>query len=308
MDLTKLKTYSIRKRKSKVDKSLLAKSLAAGASFEQFLSSLPNILKAKDLREIVDAVVAARRRRKPVIFFMGAHVVKCGLSPLVIALIKKGIITSVATNGAGIIHDFELAFCGQTSEDVASSLEDGSFGMARETALFINTAVKEGVLEGLGLGACVGAKIAVERLKNKELSIAHTCFKEGVPLTVHVALGTDIIHQHPSCDGAATGEASLRDFRTLTEEVVRLNGGGVVFNVGSAVILPEVFLKSLSVARNLKGPVRHFITVNLDMNFHYRPYQNIVVRPTKGAGRGFYIVGHHEILLPLLVQAIMEAC
>lgn len=306
MDLSKLKTYSIKKRKSKVNKSLFAKPLKARASLKHFLSSLPNILKAKELKEVVEAIVRARKKNKPVMFLMGAHVIKCGLSPLIIELVKKGVVTSVALNGAGIIHDFEIAFCGQTSEDVASSLEDGSFGMVRETADFINSAIHEGLPLGLGFGDSVALKIETDSLKYKDLSVAYACFKKKIPLTVHVAIGTDIIHQHLSCNGAETGEATLLDFRRFTEEVSKLGHGGVVVNIGSAVILPEVFLKALGVARNLTGSVNDFTTANFDMNFHYRPLQNIVSRPVQGSGRGYYILGHHEIMLPLLAAAIIE--
>ncbi len=307
MDISKLKTYSINARKSKVDKSFLARPLPAKAGFRSFLNSLPNLLKAKELKEIVAAIVCARKRKKPVLLMMGAHVVKCGLSPLVVEFLKKGIFTSVSTNGAGIIHDFELAYCGRTSEDVACTIKDGSFGMARQTAEFLNGAIADGADKGLGLGVSVGRRIEAEKLRYRQLSIAAACFRLRRLLSVHVALGTDIIHQHPSCDGARTGEATLRDFRSLTEEVARLDGGGVVVNFGSAVILPEVFLKALSVARNLTGRVRDFTTVNFDMNFHYRPHQNIVTRPLDGCGRGYYILGHHEIMMPFLFQAITEA-
>ena len=306
MDLSKLKTYSIKKRKSKVNKAFFAQALFAGASFGDFWESLPGILKAKELKEVVQAIVRARRKNKPVIFLVGAHVIKCGLSPLIIRLIENNIVTAVAMNGAGIVHDFEIAFCGWTSEDVANALKDGGFGMVRETAEFINSAVREGVQEGRGFGESVGIKIEREHLKNKGSSIAYACLKKRIPLTVHVAIGTDIIHQHLSCNGADTGEATLRDFRRFTEEVAKIGNGGVVVNIGSAVILPEVFLKALSVARNLKRGVTHFTTVNFDMNFHYRPFQNIVLRPVEGSGRGYYILGHHEIMIPLLTQAIME--
>jgi len=306
MDLSKLKTYSIKSRKSKVDKALFAKPLKRGRAFRDFFASLPNLLKAKELKEVVAAIVKARRKNKPVMFLMGAHVIKCGLSPIILELIEKDIITCVATNGAGIIHDFEIALCGSTSEDVGASLEDGSFGMARETAETINAALKEGVQEGRGFGESVAFKIERENLKYKALSIACACLKKRIPLTVHVALGADIIHQHPSASGADTGEASLRDFRRFTDEVAKLGRGGVVVNIGSAVVLPEVFLKALSVARNITGDVKDFTTVNFDMFFHYRPQQNIVLRPVASKGRGYYILGHHEIMLPLLAQAVIE--
>jgi hypothetical protein len=241
-----------------------------------------------------------------VILMMGAHVVKCGLSPLVIELIRHKIVTVVAMNGAGAIHDFEIAYGGRTSEDVTVSLKDGSFGMARETASFINGALKDGVARGHGFGASIGYRIENERLRHKDLSIAYACWKEGIPLTVHVAIGTDIVHQHADFSGADTGEASARDFRLLTQEVAGLDAGGVVLNFGSAVVMPEVFLKALSVARNLTGRVKGFTTANFDMNVSYRPHQNIVTRPVLDSGRGFYIVGHHEIMLPLFVQAILE--
>ncbi len=306
MDFSKLKTYSIKKRKSKVDKALLAFPLKKGSSFCDFFDSLPNILKAKDLKEIVSAVISARRKGKPVMFLAGAHVIKCGLSPLVIDLIEKGIITSVAFNGAGIIHDFEIAFCGSTSEDVAESLKDGSFGMAEETAEYLNAAIKDGALEEKGLGEAVGLMISRRALKYKNLSIAYACLKNKIPLTVHVAIGTDIIHQHASANGADIGHTSMCDFRKITEEVAKLGNGGVVLNFGSAVILPEVFLKALSVARNLNGTIKNFTTANFDMNFHYRPFQNIVTRPVQPSGKGYYVVGHHEIMLPLLAQACLE--
>ncbi len=307
MDFSKVKTYSIKKRKSKVDKRLFAFTNARGCRFASFFDSLPNVLKANELKEVVSSIVQARgSKNKPVMLLSGAHVIKCGLSPIVIELIEREIITSVAFTGAGIIHDFEIAYCGQTSEDVAEALKDGSFGMAQETAEYLNAAVAEGVREGRGFGDSVGLMMERKRLKYRHLSIAYACFKKRIPLTVHVAIGTDIIHQHPSAKGSDIGEASMRDFRKFCDETARLDRGGVVLNFGSAVILPEVFLKALSVARNITGRVGAFTTVNFDMNIHYRPMQNIVVRPTQGSGKGFYIVGHHEIMLPLLAQAVLE--
>lgn len=290
-----------------MDRTLFAKPLEAGATLRSFFYSLPNLLKANELKEISRAIVVAKKKGKPVILMMGAHVIKCGLSPLVIDLIERGIVSAVATNGAGVIHDFEIAYWGATSEDVASALGDGSFGMARETADFINSAIKEGVGEGLGLGASVGLKIERSQCKNKTLSIAYACRKKRIPLTVHVAIGTDIVHQHANFSGRDTGEASARDFRMLAEVVARLDAGGVLLNFGSAVMMPEVFLKALSVARNLTGRVKNFTTANFDMNFHYRCQENIVSRPTHGAGRGYYIVGHHEIMMPLLAAAVSHA-
>jgi hypothetical protein len=302
----KIKTYSIARRKSKVKAGDFAKPPRAGLSFAQFYQSLPDILKAKDTRAVVGAVIKARKARKPVIFMAGAHVIKCGLSPVVIELLKKKIITCVALNGAGIIHDFEIAYAGVTSEDVAKELRHGRFGMVKETADFLNAAIKEGAARGYGIGYSVGKMFSDAKLPYNELSIIYHAFKLGVPLCVHVAIGTDIIHQHPSFDPSSCAEASFRDFHLLVEEVSRLNNGGVVLNFGSAVILPEVFLKALNLARNMGGAVKDFVTANFDMIYQYRPAENIVRRPAMGDGKGYYIIGHHEIMLPFLAQAIME--
>ncbi len=306
ININKVKTYSVKKRLSKVKLGDFAKFPARGASFSKFYASLPNILQAKDIRAIVDAVVSARKKKKSVIFMAGAHVIKCGLSPVVIELIKKKVITCIVLNGAGIIHDFEIAFQGKTSEDVAENLKNGKFGMGRESADFLNNAVKEGVREGLGLGSAVASKIASSKLRYQNLSLTFQAHKHKIPVCVFVAIGTDIIHQHPSFDAALTGEGSLRDFYLLVENVIRLNQGGVVLNFGSAVILPEVFLKALNLSRNLANPVKDFITANFDMIYQYRPMQNVVCRPVEAGGRGYYIIGHHEIMLPLLAQAIIE--
>jgi hypothetical protein len=277
-----------------------------GVSFKKFWDGLPDILAAKDLRRLSKDIVAARRKKKGVIFMLGAHVIKCGLSPLIADLMKRGAVTAVALNGAGIIHDTELAMAGKTSEDVGPALNDGSFGMAKETAEFINTAIDKGVRKGLGIGQAVGRRIALEKLPNAGMSILAAGVTFKVPVTVHVAIGTDIIHQHPSCNGAATGEGSLIDFRNLVYSVVRLDSGGVVVNIGSAIILPEVFLKALNIARNLGHTVKDFTAANLDMILHYRPNQNVVTRPVADGGYGCNIIGHHEIMVPLLYQSIIE--
>jgi hypothetical protein len=275
-------------------------------SFLSFYNSLPNILKAKELGSVVDAVVRAYRRKKAVIFMAGAHVIKCGLNPIVIELIKKKVISCICLNGAGIIHDFEVAFQGKTSEDVSENLKYGKFGMGKETAEFINDAVKEAVPEGLGLGNAVASKIITSNLRYKNLSLFYHAHKHKIPVCVYIAIGTDTIHQHPSFDAALTAEGSLRDFHLLVENVSQLNNGGVVLNFGSAVILPEVFLKALNLARNLGNQVKNFTTANFDMLYHYRPEQNVVLRPVVSGGKGYYIIGHHEIMLPLLAQAIVE--
>jgi translation initiation factor 1 (eIF-1/SUI1) len=306
IDINRVKTYSVLSRRSKVAVADFAKMPAKKRSFRDFYNSLPDILKARDIRAVVDAVVAARRKKKTVILMAGAHVIKCGLNPVLIELVKKKVITCIALNGAGIIHDFEIALQGKTSEDVAESLNTGRFGMGKEPADFINNAVKEGVAEGLGFGEAVAEKISRSKLRHKELSLAYNSAKYNVPLCVCVAIGTDIIHQHPSFDAALTAEGSLRDFRLLVENVRLLNNGGVVLNFGSAVLLPEMFLKALNLARNLGAKVKDFTAANFDMIYHYRPQQNVVSRPVMSGGRGYYIVGHHEIMLPFLAQAIIE--
>ncbi len=306
ININKVKTYSIRNRLSKVKVGDFAIAPEPKRTFLSFYESLPGILKAGDLRNVVDAMVKASRSRKSVIFMAGAHVIKCGLNPVLIELMREKVITCLCLNGAGIIHDFEVAFLGRTSEDVLENLKSGKFGMAKETADFINRAVKEGSASRLGLGASVAAKINSAKFRFKNLSLLYNAFKFKVPVCVAVAIGTDIVHQHPSFDASLTGEASLRDFYSLVENVSNLNNGGVVLNFGSAVILPEVFLKALNLARNLKHKVENFITANFDMIYHYRPMQNVVCRPTQGSGKGYYIIGHHEIMLPLLAQAVIE--
>ena len=305
LDFAKLRTYPVTRRHSKVSTKLFAKPLRKGSSFKEFYDSLPEILAARDLRAIAAAIVAAHRAKKTVLFMMGAHVIKCGLNPIVIDLIKRRVVTAIALNGAGIIHDFELAFAGQTSEEVDAALEDGSFGMAEETHRLINAAIVEGHRRGWGLGEAIGRMINAKKLPHRKLSLLATCAQLGVPATVHVAIGTDIIHQHATASGAAIGETSLRDFRRLAEVVAALNGG-VVGNVGSNVILPEVFLKAVSIGRNLGFPVRDFTAFDFDMIRHYRPRENVLRRPTKSGGKAYAITGHHELLIPLLARAIIE--
>lgn len=308
LNINKVKTYSLKNRRSKVALAYFAKPPLRKRSFVGFYDSLPNILKAKEIRAVVNAVAGAYKKKKAVIFMAGAHVIKCGLNPVAIELLKKKVITCLALNGAGIIHDFEIAFGGETSEDVGEGLKTGKFGMARETADFLNSAVKEGVSGGSGLGYAVAEKINNSKLRYKKLSILYNAYKNKIPVCVFVAIGADIIHQHPSFDAALTGEGSLRDFHLLVENICALNSGGVVLNFGSAVILPEVFLKALNLARNLGYKVKNFTTANFDMLYHYRPLQNVVCRPVEPgrSASGHYIIGHHEIMLPLLAQAIIE--
>ncbi|MBI5197251.1 MAG: hypothetical protein HZA19_01445 [Nitrospirae bacterium] len=305
IDLSRVKTYSLKDRPSKVHVEEIAKTYQPGGSFRSFLETLPDILAAKDLLEIAQRIVKARRDHRPVITAIGAHFIKTGLTPLLIQLMEQQIITAVAMNGAGIIHDAELAMVGHTSEDVDRELGSGSFGMAYETAEFLNRETTEGVSKGLGLGAAIGQAILSNKLPNARVSLLATACRLGIPVTVHVAIGADIIHMHPSADGRAIGEASLRDFRTFCSVVSHLEGG-VFLNMGSAVLLPEVFLKALNVVRNLGHTVDRFTTVNMDFIQHYRPQTNVVRRPTQKGGKGFTLTGHHEIMVPLLFAAVLE--
>lgn len=307
LNFNKIRTYPIRERENKVKIEDFSKGLPEkGIGFEVFLKGLPNILAAKDLREVAEGIVKARKKDKPVIFCLGAHVIKCGLNPVIISLMEKEIITAVALNGAGSIHDFEIALIGGTSEDVASSIEDGTFGMAEETGRIMNETFISGVKQGLGAGQALGERILKDDFKFREYSIMAKGIEFGVPVTVHIAIGTDIIHQHPICDGSALGEASYIDFQTFTTQVSQLGNGGFIANFGSTVIIPEVFLKALTIARNLGYPVKNFITADFDMVQHYRPSTNIVKRPVSLGGRGYSIRGHHEIMIPLLAQAVAE--
>ena len=304
IELSKVNTTSIYDRKSKVDVERLARSVDPDSRFSDFWESFPDVLASKDLHALVRKIVHAVRSKKPVLVMMGAHVIKVGLSPIIIDLLGKGMIQGIAMNGAGAIHDAELTYFGKTSEDVAELLKNGLFGMARETAEILNESVQEGQREGLGFGEAMGKRIVQDEPDHFGLSILGQAYRLGIPVTVHAAIGTDIVHQHPSADGAAIGETSLRDFRIWTNLVSRIGNGGVVLLFGSSVILPEVFLKALTVARNVHGKVTDFTTANFDMIHHYRPQVNLVERPTQGGGKGFNFVGHHEIMIPLLATAI----
>lgn len=298
-----LKTYSIRQRKSKVSVGDFASPIKKGALFSDFLSSLPSILAAKDLLEVASKVVQAHKEGRTVALGMGAHVIKVGLSPLIIDLMERGVVTSVAMNGACVVHDFESAYAGCTSEDVDAELGGGTFGMAEETGRILNQAIRKGYKKGLG--RAVGEMIASSRFPHKDKSIIAAGAHLGIPVTVHVALGTDILHIHPHMDGKATGEASTVDFRIFSSVAASLEGG-IYLNIGSAVILPEVFLKAITLVRNLGHDVKNFSTVNMDFIQHYRPLTNVVSRPTMGGGKGYRLTGHHEIMVPLLYGAIME--
>ena len=307
LDFSQIRTQSVSERASKVNLADCARPFEPGGSFADFIATLPAILKARELKDFASAVADAGRAKEPVILMMGAHVIKVGLAPVVIDLMERGIVTHVAMNSAGAIHDSESALFGVTSEDVAVNLQDGSFGMWRETGDFINGTLAHavdthtcGFAEALGLGLIDAAA------PNLAYSIMAAGVRLGVPVSVHAAIGTDIVHQQPSMSGAVTGEMSFRDFRVLAHSVSTLRAKSVVMNVGSAVILPEVFLKALTIVRNLGHDARGFSAANFDMIQHYRPNVNVVARPTLGAGRGFVFTGHHEIMLPLLAAMVRE--
>lgn len=305
LDFSRIRTYPLRERDNKVHLDQQARIWQPGGSFAQFLDSLPKILIGNDFRAVVSATVQAVRSQRPVIVSMGAHPIKCGLGPLLVDLMRQGVISAVAFNGAGAIHDFEMAMIGETSEDVQRGLEDGSFGMIDETGRQMNGAMANGVKQGIGAGRALGEAIVKAPFPHKELSILHQGVVSNVPVTVHIAIGTDIIHQHPSTEGAVLGEASYLDFQKFAAVVAQLEGG-ILLNVGSAVVMPEVFLKALTIARNLGHTVDHFTTATFDMNRHYRPMENVVRRPTARGGHGYYIIGHHELLLPLWAAAVKE--
>ena len=298
-----LRTYPLRTRRSKVDVRAFARPVPAGAGLSEFFDSLPRVLAARDLREFIGRVVRAKALGKPILFGCGAHIIKAGLQPVLIDLMERGFVQGLALNGAGIVHDFEVAFAGRTSEDVGPMLADGRFGAARETGEYLNRATREGVADGLGLGASVGRMIAGSRFPHKGLSLLAAGHRLGVPVTVHVAVGTDIIHFHPGADGAAIGEGSLRDFFAFATLVAGLEGG-VYVNVGSAVLLPEVFLKAVAFARNKGARLGRMTTAVFDFNRHYRPEENVVRRPVGAGGKGYYFVGPHEILIPLLAAGL----
>jgi len=284
----------------------LGRPVRRGLSVRALVDGLPDILAARDLRTAVDRIAAAIRRGRPVVLGMGAHPIKVGLGPLIVDLIARGRLAAVAMNGACLVHDFELAWNGKTSEDVGPGLDEGVFGMARETGEFLNGATRDGVAAGLGLGRAVGDAIVRARLPFRRTSILAAAATAGIPATVHVAIGTDIVHMHPNADGAAIGEGSLRDFRLLAAVVARLRGG-VYVNLGSAVVLPEVFVKALNLARNVGHPVRELTAIDMDFNRHYRPGVNVVARPTAAGGVGLHLTGHHEIMFPLLWAAVEDA-
>lgn len=304
-DLSAVRTYPLASRASKVRVDDLARPYEKGSGVGGWMASLPSTLAAADFREVVARLIDAKRRRGGIIWGFGAHVVKTGLSPVLIDLMERGFVSALATNGAGIIHDFEIAIGGATSEDVDEALGPGRFGMSEETGHQLNEAITHGVHRGEGLGEAVGRHLERLQPAHLPLSVAAAASRLRVPLTVHVAIGTDIIHMHPSASGAALGEGSLRDFRRFVANVARLDGG-VYLNCGSAVLLPEVFLKAVALARNHGVPLTGLTTVNLDFAKLYRPQVNVVTRPTAGIGQGYTLIGHHELMIPLLAAALIE--
>jgi hypothetical protein len=305
LDFSALSTYSLHDRSSKVTVQDFAKAPAAGWTIRQLLASLPNQLMGKDFPELVQRLADCHRRQRPIIIGMGAHVIKVGLNPILIDLMERGIIAGMALNGAGIVHDTEIAMVGRTSEDVDHVLGSGAFGAAKETGEFINQAINLGQDLEQGIGEALGEALLTANFPFSGMSLLASARRLKVPVTVHVAMGTDIVHIHPSANGAAIGAGSYRDFRLFCSMIANLEGGAYL-NFGSAVLLPEVFLKALTVVRNLGHEVRRFTTANFDFIRHYRPLTNVVNRPTADGGKGYSITGHHELMIPLLVAALLD--
>ncbi len=305
-DLSDIRTYPLASRHSKANVEDFAHPCQPGASVRGLVESLPNILAAADFRAVVRAVAEAARAKRGILWGLGAHVIKTGLGPIVIDLMERGFVSAIATNGAAVIHDFEIALSGATSEDVDGALGPGQFGMAEETGRLLNGAINEGVASGFGIGQSVGRFLRSTGPSFADQSVMAAAARLEVPVTVHVAVGTDIIHMHPAASGEAIGAGSLRDFRYLVSSVARLHDG-VYLNCGSAVVLPEVFLKAVALVRNRGISLDGLTTVNLDFIRGYRPTTNVVLRPTHGTGRGYSIVGHHELMIPWLAAAIVDA-
>jgi hypothetical protein len=305
-NLSDVRTYPLKSRAGKTKIENFGRPVDAGASVGRLLESLPSILGGADLKAVVSAIVNAKRSGGGVLWGVGAHVIKTGLAPVLIDLMHRGCVSAIATNGAAVIHDFEVALVGATSEDVDEALGPGRFGMADETGRLLNAAISDGVARGLGIGQAVGRFLTEREPQHAQYSLVAAAARLGVPVTVHVAIGTDIIHMHPAASGEALGEGSLRDFRYFVANVARLERG-VYLNCGSAVILPEVFLKAVALARNRGLALAELTTVNLDFVRLYRPQTNVVTRPPAGGGRGYSLVGHHEIMIPLLAAAVIDA-
>ena len=306
VDFSKAKTYPIRERAHKVKLADFGNVSAPIKSLNDFLESLPNILKAKELRELIELINNAVKKKKAFIIAIGGHVIKCGLGPYIIELMKRKMLTAVACNGSVAIHDFELAMIGETSEDVGETLQTGMFGMVEETGAMMNEALIDGASQGIGAGQALGEMILKKAFTHKDISLLAQGVENRLPVTVHVSIGADTIHQHPKADGGAIGETSFRDFQRLAGILPQLDDGGVFINIGSAVMIPEVFLKALTLARNVCGKIGNFTTANFDMIQHYRPAVNVLARPTVSGGKSYAFTGHHEIMIPLLVQLLLE--
>ena len=302
-DLSAIATYPLKSRTSKARAEDFGRPAPDGATVRALLDSLPNILAAADFKAVVQAIADAKSADGGIVWGLGAHVIKTGLGPVLVDLMERGFVSALATNGAAIIHDFEVALVGATSEDVDDTLGPGRFGMAEETGRLLNAAINGGVANGLGIGQAVTAYLATKEPQFARASVLCAAARLGIPVTVHVAIGTDIIHMHPAANGAALGEGSLRDFKFFVSNVARLEHG-VYLNCGSAVVLPEVFLKAVALARNRGVALAGLTTVNLDFIRQYRPQTNVVSRPTAGTGRGYTLIGHHEIMIPLLAAAL----
>ena len=306
LELAQVKTYPLASRTSKVNLDDFARPLGDGASLAEFIASLPNVLAVETLRKIAERMHRARELKKPIIWGIGGHVIKTGLAPMIIDLMKRGFVSAIAANGSVLVHDAEIAMIGSTSEDVDATLSEGVFGGADETGRLLNKAAEEGAAEKIGLGEAVGRSLASMKPEHKDYSLLCAAYEEKVPFTIHLTIGGDIAHFHPTADGSSLGATSHTDFRLLAELVRRMDGGGVYLNIGSAVVLPEVFLKCVTLVRNLGHPLANITTANFDFIQSYRPLTNVVRRPTeKGGGEGFSITGHHELTIPLLAAMLL---
>jgi hypothetical protein len=305
-DLGGIRTYPLKNRPSKVAVDAFCRPHEKGGTVSEFLQGLPSILAAQNLKDLAYAIMSARSNGKAILWGLGAHVIKTGLSPIFINLMDRGLVSGLALNGAGVIHDFEIALIGSTSEDVDAQLEKGAFGMAEETGRGVNQAICEGVADGLGIGESLGRRLASQNPLFGKYSLVLQAYLRNIPVTVHVTIGADIIHNHPSVSPAAIGEGTHRDFRLFAGLAAELDGGGVYLNCGSAVTLPEVFLKAIALVRNSGQSLQNFTTANLDFIQHYRPTENVIKRPVKNGGRGIPITGPHEIIIPLLAACLVE--
>jgi len=305
-DLDSVKNYPLKSRINKVSVESFCRSHDKGGGMAEFLVNLPDILGARNLKDLAHAIINAQNSSRGIIWGIGGHVIKTGISPVLIDLMDRGFVSALAMNGSCLIHDYEIATAGSTSEDVDAQLQNGTFGMAEEPGRDINTAIRDGNADGLGIGESMGRFLAELKPDYGRYSLLQQAYLRNIPVTVHVTIGADIVHNHPSVSPAAIGEASHRDFRLLASLIAQLDGGGVYLNCGSAVTLPEVFLKCITLLRNSGQNLNAFTTANLDFIQHYRPTENVVRRPVKNGGRGIAITGHHEILIPLLAAWLVE--